>query len=72
MIRTQVNERQKLISKEQTAMEQELIAHLNYPADEWTPWDGDEFICWLIETGQVPPLDEEHPAFTEFQTRKAA
>ncbi len=40
-------------------MEEEMNWHLNNPPADWTPFDADEYLCWLIETGQVPPAIHE-------------
>jgi hypothetical protein len=39
--------------------------HLNNPPDDWSPFDADDHICWLIETGQVPEglLEDESETF---------
>lgn len=42
-------------------MEHLMDAHLNQPFEEWTPWEHDEYVQWLIATGQVPSLNEEAP-----------
>ena len=56
-------------------MEHLLDAHLSEPRAEWTPFDADEYICWLIEIGQVPPLRDEAPVIGThegFGTQSAA
>lgn len=42
-------------------MEHLQDAHLNEPQELWTPFDADEYILWLISTGQVPTLSKEAP-----------
>ena len=37
------------------------LAHNWQPDDEWFAGGADEYILWLIETGQAPDLNEEAP-----------
>jgi hypothetical protein len=44
-------------------MEHLMDTHLNQPREEWTPWEQDERIQWLIATGQAPSINEEAPGW---------
>jgi hypothetical protein len=48
-------------------MEHLMDAHLSEPREDWTPFDADEHILWLIESGQVPPVNEEAPEVRTFE-----